>query len=236
MISLAMDTAGTVCAACLYDSTTDRILAEVSEEIGRGHAERLMGIISDVLDKAKVSYNEIGKIVTTVGPGSFTGIRVGVATARGFGVGLGIPVVGVTSLEAIMEDARETGSVGAAQPIIAVMEAGRGQVYAQSGFDLALARANTPFMSPLDQLASALDEHKTGAMPLVLCGSKATELAALLTRECAVIETPSAPRISVIAHIGADRPEAHARPEPLYLRKPDAKPQQGFAVERETKR
>lgn len=235
MISLAMDTAGPVCAACLYDSRSGRILAEVSEEIGRGHAERLMGIISDVLEKAKVSYHDIGKIITTVGPGSFTGIRVGVATARGFAVGLGIPVVGVTNLEAIIEEARETGSLAPDCPVVATMEAGRGMIYAQASFDCALEKADIPFMAPLQELVVELDNQFDGSTPLVLCGSNAANLAKLLKHPVTLIEASTAPHISVIAHIGADRPEALVRPEPLYLRSPDAKPQQGFAVEREAK-
>ncbi len=233
MISLAMDTAGNVCAACLYDSERGQILAEVSEEIGRGHAERLMGIISDVLAEAKISYNDIDKVITTVGPGSFTGIRVGVATARGFGVGLGIPVVGVTNLEAVMAEARQSGRHDSACLMLAVMEAGRGHAYAQANFKTVFADANDPFMASLGDIASAVGAGLNGrAGELVLCGGQAEALASAMDSPVTIADTPPAPRISVIAHLGADREEGSSRPEPLYLRKPDAKPQQGFAVER----
>ena len=229
MISLAMDTAGTVCAACLYDSSSGRILAQISEEIGRGHAERLMAIISDVLGKAKISYNEIGKIVTTIGPGSFTGIRVGVATARGFGVGLGIPVVGVTSLEAMMAQARKQADVHADSPLGVVMNAGRGQAYCQFSFTTAFEEADSPFLVSISDL---VDDLNTKPRKLALCGNVSAEIGKLLARKPTIIDGLDSPPIDVIARIGADRMESEKRPEPLYIRKPDAKPQTAFAVDR----
>lgn len=234
MINLAMDTAGTACAACLYDSDGNTILAEISEEIGRGHAERLMGIISDVLKEAKISYHDIGKIVTTIGPGSFTGIRVGVATARGFGLGLGIPVVGVTNLEAMIAHARQSAGLHQDDPIGVVLGAGRGQVYCQFSFDTALEDKNTPFLSSVTELADELNGllSNGNVNRLAVCGNLAGELADMLSGTVRVIETLDSPPIAMIARIGAEREETESRPEPLYIRKPDAKPQTGFAVDR----
>ena len=229
MFTLAMDTAGTACAACLYDSGSKRVLARMSEEIGRGHAERLMGLIADVLKAAGISYTEIGKIVTTIGPGSFTGIRVGVATARGFGVGLGIPVVGVTNLEAMIVKACATRQPDESDRIGVVMEAGRGQVYCQFTLNTSLGTRNTPFMASIDALAESLQRHQED---LVLCGTAAENIAAALAKKPVIIEGLKTPPIEVIAMIGADRKPSESSPEPLYLRKPDAKPQTGFAVAR----
>jgi len=229
MISLAMDTAGTACAACLYDSSKQQVVAEISEEIGRGHAERLMGLVSDVMSKAKISYNDIGRIITTVGPGSFTGIRVGVATARGFGVGLGIPVVGVTNLEAMIAQAGNMCGAGQGKQIGVVMEAGRGQVYCQFTFETPLAESDTPFLASIDALAECLVD---GPDTLVVCGSGADALAKLLANKPEIIDDLNTAPIGVVAHIGANRKQDDKRPEPLYLRKPDAKPQAGFAVAR----
>lgn len=228
MISLAMDTAGTTCAACLYDSGNGRILAETSEEIGRGHAERLMGIISEVLESAKVSYKDIGKIITTIGPGSFTGIRVSVATARGFGLGLGIPVVGVTNLEALIEEAKCELESDSNVLLVAILQAGRGEYYCQFSKDSSAAKANTPFLANLEKVAALLEAETA----IMACGSAANEIAEILGSRVRVLDNQPAPAIKTIAAIGSEREEGEMSAEPLYLRKPDAKPQSGFAVER----
>lgn len=231
MICLTLDTAGTACAACLYDSAKDVVLAEISEDIGKGHAERLMGIISDVMAKAKVNYQDIGRIVTTTGPGSFTGIRVGVATARGFGIGLNVPVIGISNLEAILEELT-VDTTGQNVPMLGVaMNAGRGQAYCLFNFSTAFGDANQPFVADIDDIRDALASLDK---PVVLCGTAA----------CGLIETDAAKQVStcarafdnasigVVARLGANAPATAKKPEPLYLRKPDAVPQKGFAVER----
>jgi len=229
MISLAMDTAGSACAACLYDSSNQKVLAEMSEEIGRGHAERLMGLVSDVMNRAKICYNDIGRIITTVGPGSFTGIRVGVATARGFGVGLGIPVVGVTNLEAMIAEAVETLGDKDAGNIGAVMEAGRGQLYCQFTFATPLSERDTPFMASVDAVAECLNSSQSG---VTLCGNAAGSLSAMLANKPAITENLESPRTSVIAHIRAAKTCSHQRTEPLYLPSPAAKRQTRFLFHR----
>ena len=83
MIVLAIDTAGTGCYAALYDSDRDIVLGAAGDDIGRGHAERLMEFVDAALDAAGTDIKAVGRIAVTVGPGSFTGIRVGVAAARG---------------------------------------------------------------------------------------------------------------------------------------------------------
>lgn len=101
MIVLALDTSGVYCSACVYDSASDTVLGEVCETIGKGHAERLMAVIDGALQQAQLPLQKVGRIAVTIGPGSFTGIRVGVAAARGFALSLGIEAVGVTTLETI---------------------------------------------------------------------------------------------------------------------------------------
>ncbi|WP_313529866.1 tRNA (adenosine(37)-N6)-threonylcarbamoyltransferase complex dimerization subunit type 1 TsaB, partial [Shinella sp.] len=83
MIVLAIDTAGTSCSAALYDSNRDVMLGAAGEDIGRGHAERLMEFVDGALAAAGLDLPAIDRIAVTIGPGSFTGIRVGVAAARG---------------------------------------------------------------------------------------------------------------------------------------------------------
>src|SRR5688572_14347483 len=114
MLLLALDTAGPDCAAALARSAPRgcEIVARRSECLGRGHAERLMPMIAELLAETATSFTHIRRIVVTTGPGSFTGIRVGVAAARGLALALAVPAVGVGSLEALAFNAakgRETG-------------------------------------------------------------------------------------------------------------------------------
>lgn len=231
MISLALDTSGTLCAACIYDSERKVILGKKSEDIGRGHAEHLMEIISAAMREAKIAHEQIERIITCIGPGSFTGVRVGVATARGFGLGLKIPVVGVSGLGALIAAAKQDDNnhklVDANYG--AVQIAGRGDVYCQFTFETEFGDANTPLVLPLEQLLSSPTLQKPD---LILCGTGAKECVQMFAKvkTCNISTSPS---IKIIAEIGSDTDYDGTRPEPLYLRKPDAKPQQGFAVERQ---
>src|SRR5690242_6358756 len=101
MILLAIDTAANLCAASVHDSAADRELGREVLDIGKGHAERLMGVIGSALGQAGVGYRDLERIGVAVGPGSFTGVRVGVAASRGLALALGIAAVGVDTLEAI---------------------------------------------------------------------------------------------------------------------------------------
>src|SRR5690606_16493325 len=88
MIVLAIDTAGVDCSAALYDGETGRMLAAVTDMIGKGHAERLMSLIDEALAQASLELTDVDRIAVVIGPGSFTGIRVGVAAARGLALAL----------------------------------------------------------------------------------------------------------------------------------------------------
>ncbi|MGB7336292.1 MAG: tRNA (adenosine(37)-N6)-threonylcarbamoyltransferase complex dimerization subunit type 1 TsaB [Salaquimonas sp.] len=228
MICLALDTAGTACAACLYDSKSKTVLAQLTEDIGKGHAERLMGIITDVMQMAEITYQDLDKIITTIGPGSFTGIRVGVATARGFGVGLNIPVVGVTNLEAIAAQYRQENRLDDTQQICAAIDAGRGQVYCLMNFDNNFAVRDEAFAGDLSDVQTFLANLKD----VHICGNAAPLLSDQNGSNKICVSNRHQAWVHVIAAIGASRDEGDKMPEPLYLRKPDAVPQKGFAVER----
>ena len=104
MILLAIDTSSSGCFAAIHDSDSNVTLGFAGEDIGRGHAERLMAFVDAALDSAGVELSAIERIAVTIGPGSFTGIRVGVAAARGLSLALGVPAVGVSTLAAIAAD------------------------------------------------------------------------------------------------------------------------------------
>lgn len=104
---LAIDTCEGNCSAALMAG--DAVLAVRSEAIGRGHAERLLPMIDEMLLEASCTFDDVDRIAVTVGPGTFTGLRIGLSVARGLGLALGRPVLGLTSLQvlAAQADARE---------------------------------------------------------------------------------------------------------------------------------
>lgn len=215
MIVLAIDTAGVDCSAAVYDGANGRLLAERTEMIGRGHAERLMATIDAALEAAGLPLSKVERIAVTVGPGSFTGIRVGVAAARGLALSLGIEAVGVSTLAVLAGMAEETG-----RPVLAAIDAKRAEVYVQP-FSATRQPLAEPEMVSLDRFrdVAASDQWQ-------LVGSAA---ALLVDPEAETDKDRFA--ISVIARLGAEA-KAVGKPKPLYLRGPDAKPQTGYAVSR----
>jgi tRNA threonylcarbamoyladenosine biosynthesis protein TsaB len=216
MIVLAIDTAGVDCAVAIYDGAADRVLGSVSETIGRGHAERLMAMIDEALAEAGVSLTSVGRVAVTVGPGSFTGIRVGVAAARGLALALGVECVGVSTLAVLANRSAPDASAGT---VLSAINAHREEVYAQT-----FTKGE-----PLDEPAViTLDDfrHRAAAGNVTVVGS-----AAALIADSAAQTGPDHFPIDIVARLGAAA-KAQGKPKPLYLRGPDAKPQTGFAVSR----
>lgn len=216
MIVLAIDTAGVDCSVAVYDAASDVVVARAQETLGKGHAERLSAMIDEVMNKAGLDPAELGRIGVTVGPGSFTGIRVGVAAARGLALALGIEAIGVTTLEVLAETARRSGETGA---IMATIDAKRGEVYLQP-FD----KNGCPAAEPQAMLLDDADAFIAAA------GAKLTG-----SGEAALANASAEPDhfdIEAVARLAARQPKVTGKPVPLYLRGPDAKPQLGFAIER----
>lgn len=219
MIILAIDTAGADCAAALYDSGRGVVLAERTETIGKGHAERLMAIIDAVMVSAGLPLQAVERVAVVVGPGSFTGIRVGVAAARGFALALGVEVVGVSTLAVIATETLEGREAGDDRPVIAAIDAKRDELYLQ---------VFSASGAPLSQaMAVSVEEGR-----IISAGYPASTLAGSGSRLLAWREEqPSTDRfpIGLVASLGAISTE---KPKPLYLRGPDVRPQEGFAVAR----
>jgi N6-L-threonylcarbamoyladenine synthase len=217
MIVLALDTAGVDCAAAVYDSGTGSVLGEVTETIGRGHAELLMAVIDRALAKAGVALQFVDRIAVSIGPGSFTGIRVGVAAARGFSLSLGIPAVGVTTLEVLAAAHRQANP---GRPVLAAMDAKRGEVYLQrfDGDRHALGEPQAAIVEDAKAIAAAFDGDIIGS-------------GAYLLKDGSPQEVGDRFPIGIIARLGADAAVGE-KPKPLYLRGPDVRPQAGFAVAR----
>lgn len=213
---LAIDTSARHCAVCILDDATGAVHRDV-HDIGTGHAEVLMGQIAGVLEDAGITYGDLDRIAVSVGPGSFTGLRVGVSAARGLALALSIPAVGVTTLQAIAAD---TASLAGNKDILAAIDARRGQLYVQS-FDGNGTSLAGPRVVPVE------DARVMVGPETIVAGNGA----ALLEATDAVLPGAASGDIATIARLGAARAPGEA-PAPLYLRSADAKPQTGFALPR----
>ena len=226
MILLALDTSANFCSATLYDCGQGKILSSKSEDIGRGHAERLMGLLAEVLESADLEYKDVSKIAAICGPGSFTGIRVGLATARGLALGLSIPVIGINALEAIAFQQNNNGN-NAETPIVVALDAKRGEVFAQI-FSSSGEHLTTPQAVSIDQISDFMPDQ-----PFHIAGSGSQAIInAFGEQSCEVISDQTAASIKYVARLAAQMPDDLNKPSPLYLRSADAKPQNNFSVKR----
>lgn len=223
MIVLAIDTASDLCAACVFDAAEGRELARSVRPMTTGHATAITVVIDEALAAAGKTYRDIGRIAATTGPGSFTGVRIAVAAARGLALALDIPSIGVSVLEALAEPVRRDFP---GRAVMATIDARRGEVYV-----MAWSPDGLPIAGP-----AALDIAAARAVAVVndaiLTGSGAPVLTAE-GREHLVAGTAAAPDIGAVARL-ALRGEVRSPATPLYLRKPDAKVQAGYALPRKS--
>jgi tRNA threonylcarbamoyladenosine biosynthesis protein TsaB len=185
----------------------------------RGHAEALMPLIARVVKQAGISFAALGRIAVTTGPGSFTGLRVGLSAARGIALAAGKPVVGLTTLTAY---AAAVVSESGRHPIISAIDARHDHVYFQvvSGDAGSLIR---PRVAPVEE---ALEASRFGAPLLV--GNAANILAQRWPASApppVQVDPQPAPDIAWVAWLGAAVEPNNAPARPYYLRAPDAKPQ-----------
>jgi tRNA threonylcarbamoyladenosine biosynthesis protein TsaB len=217
MLILAIDTALDACAAGILDTEAGRMIAQESQAMKRGHAEALMPLIGRVIKRSGTEFTKLDRVAVTTGPGSFTGLRVGLSAARGIGLAANKPVVGLTTLTAF---AAPVVSENAEQPVVSAIDARHGQIYFQvvSGNGSSLV---WPRVGPIEE---ALGASQFGAPHLV--GNAAEALGQLWPAEAPPfkINSQPAPDIAWVAWLGAAvRPDG-APASPFYLRPPDAKP------------
>jgi len=206
-IILAVDTCFGVCSAAIVEG--GRTLAHANEAMERGHAEALAPMVETVMRQAGLDFTALDRLAVTVGPGTFTGQRVGLAFMRGLRVALKKPLIGVTSLGAMAERARrESGAATAA----AVHDAKRGEVYVEAVGNSALNVRVLLFAEAVALLGPISD--------LVLTGTAAERLA----REIGItrVIAADAPDAIWVGRLAAAM-QPSAPPRPLYLRAPDAK-------------
>jgi tRNA threonylcarbamoyladenosine biosynthesis protein TsaB len=219
MLILAIDTALDACAACVLDTDAARLIAQESQAMKRGHAEALMPLIGRVIRQAGIAFAALDRIAVTTGPGSFTGLRVGLSAARGIGLAADKPVVGLSTLTAY---AAPVVGQNAAQPVVSAIDARHDQVYFQvvSGDGGSLMR---PRVAPIEE---ALGAAQFG--PVHLVGNAAQLLADRWPADALPpfkVDPQPAPDIAWLAWLGAAVSPDIAPARPYYLRAPDAKPQ-----------
>ncbi len=196
---LAFDTSAAHCAAALL--LHGEIIAEAREEMAKGQAERLMPLIEEMLTAAGYNWRDLGAIAVGIGPGNFTGIRISVAAARGLALGLGVPAVGVTGLEALAHYTQG--------PAIAATPSSRGALYLQD-FDSGIATGDIREAHP----------DEAGFWP-----AAGLQLVGDWPEAGTVLRPDAQARVRAIAIIGAARAVLDpSPPAPFYLRAADAAP------------
>ena len=192
MIVLGLDTTGQACACALVDA--GRIIASRSEVIGRGHAERLAPMVDELFTEAKLTPADIGQIAVCTGPGSFTGLRVALAFAKGLSLPRRLPVIGISSLE--LHAARHDPE--SRKRVIAYSDVRRGELCYQM---FECGQPLTPALTEKEADARAFMAAQDAEV-YELTGSISAALLAWLSLDCC--------------------PQTHPA-EPLYSRPPDAK-------------
>lgn len=225
---LAIDTALASCSAAVLDTAQGGILANESQPMARGHAEALVPLVARVMKQAGMAFPELDRVVVTTGPGSFTGLRVGISAARGIALAANKPALGVSTLSAYA--APHIADDDAAQ-VIAAIDARHDQVYLQV-FGPGGRTNITPRVAALSDAVRA-----AAAAPSRIVGSAAQAVVARLAEvegapKPLKIDAREAPDIVWVARMGAVLPEGQAPPKPQYLRAPDAQPQNAAQLPR----
>lgn len=222
---LAIDTSCGACSASVFDGVSRIAMSRRSEPMAHGHAEALGPMVEAVVGETEGGFAALGQIAVAVGPGSFTGIRIGLAMARGIGLTLGLPVVGVSTLVAFAAPLLDEPQPGV---IVSAIDAKHGSVYFQ-----AFEATGRPLFNP--RIASFRDAAQAiGGGPARIAGDGARALALEVQRGGVACETFAAafPDIVAIARVGLAADPADWQARPLYVKPPDAKPASGEAIAR----
>jgi tRNA threonylcarbamoyl adenosine modification protein YeaZ len=213
---LAIDTSTDNASLALVQG--DEVYAEANWRCEQNHTVELLPHLARLLDD-KVAISSISCVIVAKGPGSFNGLRVGISTAKGLAFSLGIPIIGISSLEVVAYQHAKTGL-----PICPIFNAGRGEIATAiyQGKDNKWRQLVAEHITTVDALCSAITS-KT-----VFCGEFVPQVAGQLRKqleERAIIATTEPPRARLLAELGKQRLEAgdydHLTTlQPLYLRRP----------------
>lgn len=212
---LALDAAGAACSAAVW--ADGALAARRFEAMARGQSERLLPMIEAVMAEAGLDYPALDAIAVTRGPGGFTGVRIGLATARGLALACGAPLSGVTNFEAVLSGVPEGEVEGRA--IAVALQAKRREIYLQT-FDSKCTPLSDPCLIAPDEALAGLPPG-----PLLLVGDARDRLLPLSgERDWLASSAPGLSDAGLVATLAASRPLPPAGappPTPLYLRAPD---------------
>lgn len=226
---LALDTSMGNCGAAvlLSDGTTERtVLCE--ERMARGHAEALMPMIDEAMQGAGIGFADLDLIAATLGPGSFTGVRIAIAAARGFALVTQAKLWGTDSLTVMARAALTTGAIKSGQPFAVAVDARGDQLYLGL-YDGDGCKLDGPMLAEVDAAAAML-----GDIALAV-GSGAAHLAEAARRRGGDLDARCPelqPGAAALAELAREADETLPTLSPLYLRSPDAKRQGAMAVAR----
>lgn len=198
--------------------TKDRIVGAATIEDPRSLAEHLVSTVDLVLERAGFDYPSLDRIAVTVGPGTFTGLRIGLAAARAIGLAAERPIVGVTTLEALAEGVAHKADDNEA--VIAAIDARRGQIYFQA-FHMkptGLISATAGKAVDVSDIDKVVPEG-----PVLAVGSGAALVAAIRNNDVRLMEDFDRIDMGAFCALARNITPTGAAPAPLYLREPDAK-------------
>jgi tRNA threonylcarbamoyladenosine biosynthesis protein TsaB len=216
---LAIDTALEACSAAILDTDRQSGTVSRSQPMMRGHAEALMPLIAAAMSAADTEFSQLDRIAVTVGPGSFTGLRVGVAAARGIALATGKPAVGLTTLAALAAPFFEADESAA---LLAAIDARHGQVYMQL-----FGPGGRSLIAPrIASVREAVRAATASPTRIVGTGAKLIENAwPDNERRPPLVSAVRAADVAWVARLGAAIVDLTAPVKPLYLREADAHPQ-----------
>jgi tRNA threonylcarbamoyladenosine biosynthesis protein TsaB len=211
MIVLAIDTSTSACSAALWRDGS--VLARRLAVMARGQSEALMPMVAEAMKEARLGFANLDLLAVTVGPGAFTGLRIGLAAARGLALATGLPLAGVSTPQSVAAAVPRSERQG--RTLLAIIDSRRDEAWVQ---------AFSEDLAPLGGIEALRPEQiaRRHPGPLVVVGD-AAELALPLLPEAVAASAPGWPDAGMVAALAAAAWAAgDALPaEPLYLREPD---------------
>lgn len=208
---LALDSATSACSAAVWQD--GQVVARRFAEMARGQSEVLVPMVAEVMAEAGLGFDALDLVAATVGPGAFTGIRIGLSTARALALAAGKPLAGIATPEAVAAAVPEAERAG--RTVLVVLDSRREELWVQAFSDALVPRGEIRALTPLEVAALELG-------PVVLAGD-ACDLVAPLMPGAALASSPGAPDAGRVAELAARHWPAGTAlpPEPLYLRAAD---------------
>lgn len=222
---LAIDTALGQCAAAVVSGAEPEPVAAESLVMERGHAEALLPLLDRVMSRVEGGFASLDRVAVTIGPGSFTGLRVGISAARAIALAAGVPAIGVTTLSALMAPLIEKGPT---QLTVAAIDARAGRVFAQ-GIGPSGRLVFGPAVMTVRDVVRNLG---SGAVSLVGSGAAMVAQEARGVGIATMVESSPLPDMVWVARVGMAANPSEARAKPFYLAPADARPQDGARIAR----